>query len=108
MLDLGQYQVAGSTAREIAASVEAAIREGLLESGHRLPTVRSLASHLGTSPATVNSAYRILGQRGLVIADGRRGTHVAPRPALRLPGPARGPAEPEPDGDGRRDLAVGL
>src|SRR5438067_175488 len=82
MLDLEQYQIRGSTAREIASSVEASIREGLLRGGDRLPTVRALAERLGTSPATVNSGYRILRERGLVIAGGRRGTHVAPRPPV--------------------------
>jgi DNA-binding transcriptional MocR family regulator len=104
MLDLEQYQIAGRTAREIAASAEAAIRQGHLDTGAPLPTVRALAKQLGTSPATVNAAYRTLRQRGLVVADGRRGTRVAPRPALRTPPHAR----KAPENDGRRDLAIGL
>jgi DNA-binding transcriptional MocR family regulator len=101
MLDLARYQIGGSTAREIAASAEAAIRDGALRTGDPLPTVRALAERLGTSPATVNAAYQTLAQRGLVIAEGRRGTRVAPRPALRTPQPADLPAH-------LRDLAIGL
>jgi DNA-binding transcriptional MocR family regulator len=108
MLEVEQYQIGGSTAREIAASAEAAIREGALHAGDALPTVRALASSLGKSPATVNSAYRILRQRGLAIADGRRGTKVAPRPALRAPAPARRPSERPPRVPTRRDLSIGL
>jgi DNA-binding transcriptional MocR family regulator len=73
-----------------------------------LPTVRALAKSLEKSPATVNSAYRILRQRGLAIADGRRGTRVAPRPALRAPAPARARSEPPPNAPIRRDLSIGL
>jgi DNA-binding transcriptional MocR family regulator len=98
--------ITGSTSREIAASAEAAIREGLLKSGDSLPTVRSLASALGASPATVNSAYRVLRERGLVIAEGRRGTRVAPRPPLRTP--MRPAAVPAADQAGLRDLSIGL
>jgi DNA-binding transcriptional MocR family regulator len=106
MLEAVQYQIKGSTAREIAASAEIAIREGLIDVGQPLPTVRALAEALGTSPATVNSAYRILRERGLVVADGRRGTRVAPRPALRVTPPVgRVLRRPTP---GLRDLAVGL
>src|SRR5215468_2624479 len=108
MLELGQYQINGSTAREIASSAEAAIREGQLETGDALPTVRALAQALGTSPATVNSAYRMLRERGLVLADGRRGTRVAPRPALRVPPPAWGPGMYRSPAPGFRDLSVGL
>src|SRR5437763_8835477 len=106
MAEAAQYQLAGSNAREIAASAEAAIRDGHVRSGEPLPTVRALAQRLGVSPATVNSAYRVLRQRGLVVGEGRRGTRVAPRPALRIPArsrPLAAPSEP-----GRRDLTLGL
>ena len=105
--DAPTVALAGSTAREIAASAEAAIRDGRLDSGDPLPTVRDLAKALGTSPATVNSAYKILGQRGMVIAEGRRGTRVASRPPVRAPmRPALLPtAAGQP---GVRDLTIGL
>ncbi len=108
MVDLEQYQIGGSTAKEIAASAETAIREGVLDSGDPLPTVRALATALNTSPATVNAAYRILRQRGLIIAAGRRGTRVAPRPPLRSPEPPGQLDFAEQPPSGLRDLAVGL
>jgi DNA-binding transcriptional MocR family regulator len=108
MLDLEQYQIGGSTAREIASSVETAVREGALSTGERLPTVRELAGRLGTSPATVNAAYRILRDRGLVVAEGRRGTRVAPRPPLLAPDRTpHGLLAPSPP-PGVRDLTIGL
>ena len=109
MLDLGQYQIRGTTAREIAHTAESAIREGLLDTGDALPTVRALAQTLGTSPATVSAAYRILRERGLVLAEGRRGTRVAPRPAVRTHGPARSAAHAARGlPPGVRDLTIGL
>jgi DNA-binding transcriptional MocR family regulator len=92
--------ITGSTAVEIARSLERLVREGRLAPGVRLPTVRELALRLGTSPGTVASAYRSLGRRGVVLAAGRRGTRVAGAPLLRTRIEAPVPK-------GVRDLASG-
>ena len=93
-------RIAGRTASALAASVEEAVREGRLAPGAPLPTVRSLARSAGVSPATVAAAYRALRARGLVSAQGRRGTRVTHRPPLAAPAPPPVPA-------GLRDLADG-
>lgn len=76
------YRVVGASAREIAASVEAGVREGTLPAGAVLLPVRALAKELGLAPGTVASAYRLLRDKGLVTADGRRGTRVSARPPV--------------------------
>jgi DNA-binding transcriptional MocR family regulator len=84
----------------IAAKIEAAIAVGQLAPGARLPTVRDLAAGIEVSPATVAAAYRLLNERGLITANRRRGTVVAPQPSLRVRG-----ARPLPEGT--HDLATG-
>jgi DNA-binding transcriptional MocR family regulator len=98
------YPITGGTASAIAESVEKALREGRLGPAAPLPTVRDLARSLRVSPATVAAAYRGLGQRGLLVAHGRRGTRIAPRPPIALPRPelalprgVRNVAEGQPD-----------
>ena len=76
------HHITGKTAVEIAASVEAALREGALGSGARLPTVRELAARLRVSPTTVAAAYRTLRLRGLVVAQGRRGSAISHHPPI--------------------------
>ncbi|HEY6737231.1 MAG TPA: aminotransferase class I/II-fold pyridoxal phosphate-dependent enzyme [Actinopolymorphaceae bacterium] len=89
-----QYAITGSTATTVAESIEAGIRSGVLAPDSLLPPVRALASHLGLSPGTVAQAYRTLRQRGVVSTDGRRGTRVRARPAVRARSETRLPVPP--------------
>ncbi|GAA4841342.1 aminotransferase class I/II-fold pyridoxal phosphate-dependent enzyme [Luteimicrobium xylanilyticum] len=75
----------GRSPRAVAASVARLLRAGELRPGDRLPTVRALAARLGTSPATVGSAWRALADVGMVAPRGRAGTFVLPEPASWLP-----------------------
>ncbi|WP_372482402.1 aminotransferase class I/II-fold pyridoxal phosphate-dependent enzyme [Streptomyces bambusae] len=95
-----QYSFTGTTAREIAASVERGVSEGSLAPGTALPPVRRLADGLGVSPGTVATAYKELRSRGIVVTRGRGGTVVAHAPAVGSRRPPRVPA-------GVRDLAGG-
>jgi len=100
---LEQRYIAGDTAVNIAASIETAVNTGHADAGDLLPPVRSVAAALKVSPATVAAAWRLLRDRGMVIADGRRGTRIraaspSPRPtALPLPPHVRDLAEGNPD-----------
>ena len=100
-----QRYLTGATAVKIAASAEAAVSGGKIAGGDRLPPVRTLALHLAVSPATVAAAYRILHERGVAVADGRRGTiirhasPVAPHAPASLPAHVRDLASGNPASD---------
>ncbi|HYC88014.1 MAG TPA: aminotransferase class I/II-fold pyridoxal phosphate-dependent enzyme [Thermoanaerobaculia bacterium] len=82
---LVQNYLSGESSVKIAGSIESAVAAGRLASGELLPTVRALAGHLRVSPATVAAAYRVLRERGIVVADGRRGTRVRPAAPIAAP-----------------------
>lgn len=86
---MAQYQVSGRTSASIAASIEAGVASGELAPAELLPPVRALAERLGVSAGTVASAYRLTRQRGLTVAERRRGTRVRPW-ASTPPGPPAG------------------
>ena len=70
---------------DLAADIEARVAAGHLLAGERLDPVRVVASSLGLAPNTVASAYRTLGERGILIGRGRKGTFVAARPPVAMP-----------------------
>ncbi len=98
---VGEYEVAGARASDIAASIEAAITHGRLAPGAALPPVRDLAAQLGVNANTAASAYRLLRDRGTVETRGRNGTQVRERPAT---SPARRSLALPP---GTLDLSMG-
>jgi DNA-binding transcriptional MocR family regulator len=67
------------TSRGLAHAVSAAIRDGVLVSGDRLPPIRTVAAQLALSPTTVSAAWGLLARSGTVRTDGRRGTTVLDR-----------------------------
>jgi DNA-binding transcriptional MocR family regulator len=97
------FALAGRTAGEISAAVEAGVRSGALPAGAALPPIRAAAAQLGVSPATVAAAYQALRRRGIAESAGRHGTRVRPRPAI---APARGQFRLEVPA-GALDLASG-
>lgn len=101
-----QNYLSGSTSVNIAASVEGAVTNGRLAAGALLPPVRNAASQLGVSPATVAAAYRLLQDRGVVAADGRRGTRVRPAPPIAMPRDVALPAGVRDLSDGNPDPAL--
>ena len=72
----------------LAADIAASIREGVLQPGDRLPSVRATSASRHVSPATVFEAYYLLEAQGLVASRPRSGYYVAANPRA-LPEPQR-------------------
>ena len=62
---------------QLADSLERRIRAGALAPGTKLPSARELGRELGTTPVTVNQAFRRLRSRGLVVSRVGSGTYVS-------------------------------
>jgi GntR family transcriptional regulator len=76
--------------KQIANRLTAAMADGTLKKGDRLPTIRELNELLGVNPNTVAKAYRELALMGLV--DGQRGLGSFVKlddPVATLPEPKR-------------------
>ena len=48
-----------------------------IQEGNTLPSVRQLADHIGINMHTVNKAYTVLKQEGIIQLDRRRGAVIA-------------------------------
>lgn len=64
---------------QVRRQIAAAAADGSLPAGHRLPTVRQLATDLDLAVNTVAKAYKALDADGLIETHGRRGTLIATR-----------------------------
>lgn len=78
--------------RQLAAGLEAAIRDGHVRSGSRLPSTRDLARRLGLHRSTVGAAYARLRRRGCV--EGRERGRLSVAPTGPFAGEGSGPACP--------------
>lgn len=63
---------------QIAESIRRRIAASELKPGDKLPSVRDLARQWDCTSGTVNRAYALLTQEGLVVGRRGGGTHVAP------------------------------
>jgi GntR family transcriptional regulator/MocR family aminotransferase len=79
-------------AEQIRNGIGAAIENGALAPGARLPSWVDLAAQLGVARGTVRSAYEKLAAAQLIVASRAAGTRVADRPPLLV----RQEAPPDP------------
>ncbi|RBQ18747.1 PLP-dependent aminotransferase family protein [Spongiactinospora rosea] len=86
-LHLSVDRTAGGVTAQIAGELRAAVRQGRLAPGARLPASRDLARDLGVSRGVVVEAYERLVAEGFLISRVGAGTRVAPAAV------ARGPAQ---------------
>lgn len=86
--------------RQLEAALRAAIRDGRLRGGARLPSSRDLARQLGVSRGVVVDAYAALGAQGFLVLRPRVAPTVASVPAPRPAAPDAGAAlDPPPRHD---------
>jgi molybdate-binding protein/DNA-binding transcriptional regulator YhcF (GntR family) len=74
---------------QIAESIRIQIAHGELNTGDRLPSIRDLAEEWACTPGTVNRAYAILADEGLVTSRRGSGTIVSANPLLDEQAPLR-------------------
>ncbi|CRK61610.1 Transcriptional regulator, GntR family domain / Aspartate aminotransferase [Alloactinosynnema sp. L-07] len=94
----------GHRGRTLEAALRAAIRDGRLPLGTRLPSTRDLAGQLGVARGTVTAAYAQLVAEGFLVTKHGSGTAVAC--TLVPPDPRR--PDPAPVESWRYDLRPGL
>ena len=62
--------------QQVADHMQELIAQGTLQTGDRLPSVRKLHQQLSVSISTVMEAYRLLEDRGLIVARPQSGYYV--------------------------------
>jgi GntR family transcriptional regulator/MocR family aminotransferase len=105
-----------SLAVQVSTQVRAAVTDGVLHAGDRLPSTRDLAATLGVSRTVVTTAYASLFAEGWLEGRHGSGTYVADvAPAPPAPGHASaaadeapGPREPVPGAGSLIELRPGV
>lgn len=62
---------------QLCARITELISSGTLTEGEKLPAVREVAKSLGINPNTVQKAYAVLEQRGLIYSIPAKGSYVS-------------------------------
>jgi GntR family transcriptional regulator len=63
--------------QQIRNQIVFAVAKGNLKPGDALPTVRQLAQDIGVNPMTVNKAYALLKDEGIISIDRRHGARIS-------------------------------
>jgi len=109
--DLDRHNVDAASAPlhgQIYARIAAAVLDGRLPPGTRLPSARSLAAQLAVARGTVDTAYQRLAGEGYVVTRGAAGTRVDPALDARTLRPARAAAPARAAGAAVAAPAAGL
>ena len=61
---------------QIIDEIKIMIASGSLKLGEKLPSVRELAQNLGVNPNTIQRAFSVLEQEGLVFAERTAGRYI--------------------------------
>lgn len=64
--------------RQLYDRIRAAIANGLLKPGDRIPSARALTKELGLARGTIETAYSLLAAEGYIQSRGQAGTIVSP------------------------------
>jgi GntR family transcriptional regulator / MocR family aminotransferase len=102
--------------RQIYQRFRAAIADGILKPGDRIPSARALTQELGLARGTIDAAYSMLSAEGYLEAMGQAGTFVRrdlkprdlPRTGDRVPVSAPPPTEPSFRPETTLPLQMGL
>ena len=62
---------------EIASEIKRNINLGILKPDDKLPSVRSLSLELGINPNTVDKAYDVLVEEGIIVVYPQKGAFVS-------------------------------
>jgi GntR family transcriptional regulator/MocR family aminotransferase len=81
----------GPRGKAVEDAIRAAIGDGRLAAGVRLPSTRDLSVQLGLSRGTINAAYTQLTAEGWLTAQTGSGTRVADQATTMAPAPPRDP-----------------